>query len=431
MATVGGSPPSGRHRRSSPPLRERLVGVAVGWIPTEPRVRRFLVVSFIDSVGTGLFLGGSALFFTRTLGLTAGQIGLGLTLAGVTGFVCLVPIGRISDRAGALPTLVALSLWRAACFFAYLFVGGPGWFILVSCLVGVGEWGTAPVVQGLLGSFVRPESRVRTMSAMTLIRNVGFTLGGGVAAWVAAVSASAYRGLVLADAVSFLVGAALLVRLRAPADPAGERAAAQPPGPRVRPGGRYLTLSVLNGVLFLHAAILTVGLPLWIATRTDGPAALIGATVVVNTVLAASIQLRLSRGVDGVAPAGVRQLRAGCLLAVSCLLLAVTGHTDPTPTVVIVLAATAALTVGEVYQAVGAWGVSYGLSPDASRGYYLSVYNLGQTGAMIAGPWLLTSAVLPAGAIGWTVTAAVLALCGALVPMVARGARDPVPAPRP
>ena len=50
---------------------------------------------------------------------------------------------------------------------------------------------------------------------------------------------------------------------------------------------------------------------------------------------------------------------------------------------------------------------------------------------MIAGPWLLTSAVLPAGAIGWTVTAAVLALCGALVPMVARGARDPVPAPRP
>ena len=102
--------------------------------------------------------------------------------------------------------------------------------------MGVGEWGTAPVVQGLLGSFVRPESRVRTMSAMTLIRNVGFTLGGGVAAWVAAVSASAYRGLVLADAVSFLVGAALLVRLRAPADPAGERAAAQPPGPRVRPG---------------------------------------------------------------------------------------------------------------------------------------------------------------------------------------------------
>lgn len=393
------------------------------------------MVSFIDSLGTGMFLTGSALFFTRDLGLTAGQVGLGLSLGGVTGLLCSVPIGRFSDRVGPRSALIALQLWRAASFFAYPLVTGLDSFIVVSCMAGAGEWAAAPVVQSLVALCVPHASRVRTMSAMALIRNVGFTLGAGSATAAIALGGGAvYRGLVVIDAVSFLLSGALLLRLRTGAATAGpgtdggpglasaSTAAGVPreaPGPRVRPGARYLTLAGLNGVLYLHAIILTVGLPLWIATRTRAPVALIGATVVVNTVLAIVAQMPLSRGVDGVRPAASRQLRAGCTLALCCLLVAVTGPTAPTLTVALVLAATAALTVGEIYQSVGAWGVSYGLAPEQRRGYYLSVYSLGSTGAMIVGPWLITSTVLPAGALGWSLLAAAFAVSGALVPVVA------------
>jgi MFS family permease len=404
-------------------VRQRLASAAVGWLPPEPPVRRFLVVSFIDSLGTGMFLAGSALFFTRDLGLTAGQVGLGLSLAGVTGFVCSVPIGRLSDKKSALPVLVALQLWRGACFLAYPFINGLGMFIAVSCLAGAGEWASAPVVQSLLGSFVPAASRVRAMAAMTLIRNVGFGLGAGTAAAFVAVSGAAYRGLVLADAASFLLSAIVLLRMRAAGAPGAPDAEsrAEAPKPRIRPGARFVTLSALNGVLYLHTIVLNVGLPLWIASYTRGPRALIGTIIVMNTVLAAASQIRLSRGVDGVRPAASRQFRAGWILAACCLLVAVSGPNRVVVTVTVILAATAALTVGEIYQSVGGWGVSYGFSPEANRGYYLSVYSLGSTCAVIVGPWLITSAVLPTGGPGWIGLAAVFAVAGALVPTVARG----------
>lgn len=399
-----------------------------GWLPPERAVRRFVAVSFIDAVGTGMFLTGSALFFTHEVGLTVGQVGFGLSLAGVAGLLCSVPVGRLSDRAGALRVLVGLQFWRAACFFAYPFVTDLGWFIVVSCLAGAGEWAAPPVVQSLLGSLVRPASRVRTLSAMTVVRNVGFGLGAGSAAAAIAVGGGAvYRGLVIVDAVSFLLSGALLLRLREPGEvpPAVVEAEVALP-PRVRPGVRYLVLAALNGGLALNAVILSVGLPLWIATRTRGPGALIGAMVVLNTVLAVPLQLRLSRGADGLRTAARRQLRAGLALAACCLLVAFTGTTGPVLTVLLVLAATVALTAAEVYQSIGAWGVSYGLSPETGRGYYLSVYGLGATGIMIAGPWLLATAVLPAHGYGWLGLAVLSAGCGALVPMVV-GKRPAVP----
>ncbi|SBT41111.1 MFS transporter [Micromonospora narathiwatensis] len=410
-------------------VRSRMVRLAVGWLPDGTPVRRMLTVSFIDSLGTGMFLTGSALFFTRDIGLTAAQVGLGLSLAAVAGFLCSVPVGRLSDRFGALPLLVALQFWRAAWFFAYPFVADLPWFLVVCCLAGAGEWAAGPVVQSLLGSLVAPAARVRAMAAVMLVRNIGFVLGATSATIVIALGGgNIYRVLVLLDAVSFLVSGALLLRLR------GRLAVARPPATapepeqaerRTRPSLRFLTLVFLNGVLYLHAVILSVGLPLWITTRTDAPVELVGAVVVLNTVLAISLQMRLSRGVDGLRPAASRQRRAGFILAACCALVSLTGPAAPAVAAALILAGTAALTVGEIYQSVGAWGVSYGYAPDASRGYHLSLYSLGSTGAMIVGPALLTSVVMPAGLFGWLGLAAVLAAAGALVPVVVRFRRLP------
>lgn len=49
--------------------------------------------ALVGSVGTGMFLAGSALYFTRFAGLTETQLGVGLALAGIVGLATTVPMG--------------------------------------------------------------------------------------------------------------------------------------------------------------------------------------------------------------------------------------------------------------------------------------------------------------------------------------------------
>jgi MFS family permease len=380
------------------------------------------MVSFVDSAGTGLFLAGSALFFTRALGLTANQVGFALSMAGVAGLLCAVPVGRLADRFGSKRILVALQVWRGLGFLAYPFVQDFTMFLVVACLIGAGEWAIGPVVQAVVGAAEEGDSQVRTMAAMTTVRNVGFTIGALLATLViASNSTTGYRALVLADAASFFVAAAMLARLPLARETAsGRHERAEQPTVRVR-DPRYLLLTALNGVLYLHTVLLTIGLPLWIASHTRAPAALVGAVVVLNTVLAIALPVLLSRGADEVVPAASRQRRAGWCLAACCVLIGVTGQLGPVAASALALGAVVALTLGEIWQSVGAWGLSYGLSPESQRNYYLSVYSLGATGATVVGPILVTFAVIRGGAAGWLCLAGVFVVAGLAVPAIARG----------
>ena len=121
----------GRHRADRG--RSTKVGARLmGWVPSGRTSRRLLVLFMIDSVGTGMFLAGSALFFTRVMGLSVGQVGLGLSLAGVTGFVCAVPLGRLADRFGSRRLLVLLYLWRGLGFVAYAVIHDFLAFVVVA-----------------------------------------------------------------------------------------------------------------------------------------------------------------------------------------------------------------------------------------------------------------------------------------------------------
>jgi MFS family permease len=406
-------------------LRSRLLG----WLPPGRSSRCFLAVFFVDSVGTGLFLAGSALFFTRAVGLTSTQVGLGLSLSGVAGLLCSVPLGRLADRFGSRRTLVVLYLWRGLGFLAYLLVDDFPTFVMVACLLGAGEWAVGPVVQAAVGAEEESDSRVRTMAAVNAVRNAGFMIGALLATIaITSDSADAYRGLVLANGASFFLAAVLLARIRLVRSRIpDQRAIARIV--RVR-DQRYLLLAALNGVLFLHTVLLSVGLPLWIATRTEAPGALVGVVVALNTVVAISLGVRLSRGVEGVSAAAARQHRAGWCLAACCVLVASSAGVSGTAASVLLLAAAVALTLGEVWQSLGGWGLSYALSPDAERSYYLAAYYLGEPCATIVGPALLTMGVMRAGSVGWLSLACLFAVTGVAVRAIAMRAGRPAEAPR-
>ncbi|MFD0788063.1 MFS transporter, partial [Micromonospora azadirachtae] len=50
-------------------------------VPPAGLTRALAVQAMVYAVGSGLFHAGSAVFFTRALGLSAAQVGLGLSIA--------------------------------------------------------------------------------------------------------------------------------------------------------------------------------------------------------------------------------------------------------------------------------------------------------------------------------------------------------------
>ena len=69
-------------------------------LPANPLTRRLSLQSILFAVGEGVFITGNAVFFTRLVGLSAAQVGLGLSIAGLFTFALAVPMGRLADRLG-------------------------------------------------------------------------------------------------------------------------------------------------------------------------------------------------------------------------------------------------------------------------------------------------------------------------------------------
>lgn len=388
--------------------------------------RAFLMTVFIDAAGRGLFLAGSILFYTQVIGLTSVQVGTGLSIAALCGLVCVVPISRLADRIGAPQMLIALQLWRALGFFVYPLVTDFREFLVMACFLGMVENAATPLLQSIAGSIAEKDTPVGTMAAVAVIRNAAYSLATLAATLLITLAGpAAYTGFVFANAVAFLITALLLLRVCREL-PRGvtrrERAASV--GALPWRDVRFLSLALLNGVLFLHVAILSVALPLWIVTRTSAPEAIVGVALFINTILAVTLQVRLSRGGDDLGHAGRLQRRAGVALAVFCGLAAASIGLGPGPATAVILLAAVALTLGELWQSAGGWGVSFQLSPVERRNYYLGLYNLGAGGFAVLGPGLLTVAVVGSGPAGWLVLGVVFLAAGVLISVLAQRASD-------
>lgn len=59
---------------------------------------------------------GSAVFFTQIVGLSAAQVGLGLTCAGIAAFLAALPMGKLVDRFGPKKMWAVSATGQAAMF---------------------------------------------------------------------------------------------------------------------------------------------------------------------------------------------------------------------------------------------------------------------------------------------------------------------------
>ncbi|MFF7867770.1 MFS transporter [Streptomyces qaidamensis] len=396
-------------------------------LPAAGNARRLGVLTLIQSLGLGVFLTSSAVFFTRTIGIPAQRVGLALSVAGLCGLVCTVPIGRLADRLGAGRVLTVNFLLAAACFTAYCLVDGFAAFLAVACAIAVLETSAGALQASLTDALVGEAERIRVSAQMRSLFNLGFLGGAALAgAAIAAGTSTALYATVLANAALQLVSVAVLLGMRLPTGTGPRRAtAAGAPGGVLRSAAlrdvRYVAVALVCGALELYHPLLTVGLPLWIVTSTDAPALLVSGLLILDTVLVLLFQVAVSRGAR--TPAGAaRMLRwAGWALGASCLVFAVSGGHGALLDSAALLGGALVLVLGELYQASASWGLSFGLAPAGRQGEYQAVFSLGRGLQQFAGPWLMTSLVVGAAGTGWLVLAALFILLGLAAPPLVRG----------
>ena len=395
-------------------------------VPRERDARIFAVAAVVDSLGTALFMPVSALFFVNVVGLPITAVGFGLSVAGLVGMSGPLLGGPLVDRYGAKRVVLVLYVLRAAAYACYPLVGGFRTFVVLVCCTSVADHMARPAGQALVATLSDEHDRVTMMAFVRSVRNVGWGVGGLLVALALAVGGRGpYVVLVLADAVTFVVAAALLLRVRDVRVPV-------PAGERVRYGTvlrdrRFVALAALRGVLTLHLAVLLIGLPLWIDQRTAAPAALTGVVYTVNSVLVVLLQVPASRRVAGVAAGGRALRRSGFALAAACGLLALTPRLPVWPAAALLLVAGVVQCGAELWEGAGGWAVSLGLAPEHARGRYLGLWDSGLVVLDVGGPVLMAFVVEDAGPAGWLAFGAFVALAGVVASRLAAHAEQPLP----
>ncbi|MFY1633945.1 MFS transporter [Solwaraspora sp. WMMB335] len=402
-------PPSGRVRRTL----SRLLP------PTGPQ-RALASSVFAVTVGGGLLLGSSTLYLTRIIGMSATEVGSGLTVGAVAGLVAGPLMGHVADRRGPREVHMVTMLCGAAATAGFVVVRSFWALVLVSLFTtlvsAAGQASRAPLIRAVAAgrttwflSYQRAISNVGIMAG-TLISTIGIQLDTG----------PVYITMILAAAVTFVLASAVLARI-----PHVEPLASVPSqgrwvALRDRP---YLLVTLINGAMSVHLAIPAFALPLWIVNNTTAPRVAVTGFVLLNGILIVALQVQVSRGVISPVAAGRRMVWAGAALLLSLALIGAMAGVPWWTALLLLSAATVVYTFGELWHAAASFELAFGLAMPHAQGQYAGAFGLGQGAANAAGPAILAVLCLNGGLPGWIALGAMLMVLGLLTPAAVRWAQ--------
>ncbi|MGW3934861.1 MFS transporter [Streptomyces phaeochromogenes] len=403
-------------------------------IPPAGPQRVLALAQLSNSVGDGAYYVTSALYFTHVVGLAPARVGLGLTVAWAVGSLVGVPLGRLADRRGPRGTAVLLALATSVAVASFLVVRGFVPFVLAACVYASAQSGLAAARQALLAGLVSREERTGLLAHLQSTLNAGLAVGAGLGGLALHLGTrEAYLGVFALDAVSFLLCAAVLLRLpvvkAVHARVADEKGRGNALGVlRDRP---YALVTLLNTVLLLRMPLLSLGIPLWISERTEAPTWLVSALFVLNTGAVMLFQVRMARGVRGPASATRAVRRSGLVTLASCAVFALSAGVSPWVAVAVLTVGAVLQVVAEMQQSAGSWQLSFDLAPADRVGEYQGFFGTGVTVARTAGPLVLTSLLVGWGTPGWLLLGGLMLAASYAMGPAVRWATDSRPAAAP
>ncbi|MBB5625769.1 MFS transporter [Sphaerisporangium krabiense] len=385
-------------------------------------LRRLLWGRGVSALGDGLWFTIWALYFTRVLHMPPVTVGLAMAVAGGLGLATAIPLGALADRFDARLVLVSVTVVRGVAMACYALPADTWTFVLVTAVFVAPANGATAVRTALVAALVPgTEARVAALARQRVAQHVGYALGAAAgSAVLAADDASAYAVAVVANAASFALLAALT--LAVPATPARPAREGRPGAGLVLRDRPYLVVMGVTSLLSLCWAMVSTGLPLWIAGSTRLPLWLSGVAVFAGSAGIAALQIFVTRFTGTVARAARTVVWAGVLLAVSCVLLATTGGAAGVWGIAVVMAAALFHLAGELGYVGGSWGLSVALMREDARGAYQGASEAATATVQMFAPAVFTLALTTFAAGGWLLVAAVFVACALPVPALARWA---------
>ena len=382
----------------------------------------YVIATLVTSIGTGMYMTVAIVFFVHSLRLSASFVGVGLTIAAAVGLGASLPAGRLADRYGAKRVLVALFAIQAVVFALFPRVESHAEFLIAVLFVSLASSASFPASQVLLSDLVAGGPRVVAAAYNRSVLNAGMSVGALLAAGaLAADSRPAYDALFPGQRSVIRWGAGILLSRLVPSK--SQRASAATSGtaatPRRHPlrQPRFVAAASVCGVLYLSASILDIALPLQVSQHTSAPRWMIAVLLLLNTVLAVTLQVRASGGSETVAGAARANRLAGIALLAACILFPLAAHSVTGVAVAVLTVATVLLTAGELFSSAGSWGLSYGLAPLDQQGKYLASFGLLSSMVQIVGP-VLAAVVVGAGFVGWVALGIVFLGAGLAAPFI-------------
>jgi MFS family permease len=387
-------------------------------VPESRTQRTYLLATLINMYGIGLILTAMTLYAIKVVHLTAQNSGVALTIAGLVGLLAAMPMGTLADRRGPRDVnRLAMVLMAVAgvsfVLFAHDFAG-----YLFAAIVQASALSASVTADVALLRRVGGEEATTFRAQMQAVLNLGISLG--VATCGVAIqlnTANAYRALFFGQALTSLIGVAVLGRLPkyGPLPGAHEESVVA-----VLKDRAFVGYTVLSGAMYMQYFVLALLLPVWVVYHTHAPRWSVSAFVIINTVLVVLFQVRIGKTVQTIKQGGAAIRRAGVIFLVSCSAMGLATGIPGWAALLLLAAAAVLHTYGELWASSGTFALDFGLAPEHAQGQYQGLVGMGNGAGQALSPFVLIGLVLAGGRLGFVVLGAWFTLLGLAAPAVAR-----------
>ena len=353
--------------------------------PSVGEHRRFVTAIVADTVGSGLFMPITLLYFLAMTELSLVQIGSALSLSALLTMPGAFVIGSLVDRFGPRRMMLIGNLVQAVGMLAYLWADSLLAVALWTTLLNLGRqsfWGSFGNVVTAISA---PGERELWFGFLQAVRNLGYSVGGVLAGIALQIGTDiAYQSVVVINAITFVVAFFLLL------DVPDHRVARADDAPLegwgvVLRDRAYFRLVVGQLGFVAGMMVLNFALPVYVAETIDLPGWVVGAIFTVNTALVGLGQGLVVRRMAGQVRArmmGVAQV----VFVASYALFVVAGWLPVWLAIAVMLVGVTIYTLGELAGGPVFSATAAEAAPDHLRGRYLGLFQLS---------WALGGAVAP------------------------------------
>lgn len=390
-------------------------------IPAPGVQRTYVASSFINSLGTGMFMPVYVLYFTRVVDMPKTQLGLAFAISGLLGIPLALPAGDFADRRGPRRVVLFALFGQGLSMITYLTVQGFWSLLIVDTVMML----FTTVYFSAVAALIRRVGGDDTVSFRGKIRTLGNiaislgTLAAGIGITVD--TATGYRTLLILNAASFVVSYVLLLRLPnyeplpRPEEEEGEGA---PRWIALRDRA-FVAYSLVAGTMAIQNFVLEMMIPLWVVAYTVAPGWSVTAAFLINTVLVVLLQVRLGNKVQTLRQGGGALRQAGLAILLGCLAMSLMRDLDTWVALLLLVIGVVLLTLGEIWYTSGTFALEFGLPPEYAQGQYQGLAGTVTSISTALAPVLLLGLALSLGRAGWIGLGIVMALLGLTGPAIA------------